>query len=115
MSAAVLGGRPFDYFYADFVSNGEHWLRCEDLACESKEALEQGVRAVKAEFDRYRELADLQFEFIEEHEELSDTLVRVRYSNGDELLVNYAEEETSYGKTVLLPPLSVTRRRNGGC
>ena len=35
-----------------------------------------GVRAVKAEFDRYRELADLQFEFIEEHEELSGTLVR---------------------------------------
>ena len=109
-----LGGRPLDYFYADFVSNGEHWLGREDLICETEEALEQGVRAVKAEFDRYRELADLQFEFIEEHEELSDTLVRVRYSNGDELLVNYAEEETSYGKSVL-PPLSVTRRRNGGC
>ena len=26
-----LGGRPLDYFYADFVSNGEHWLGCEDL------------------------------------------------------------------------------------
>lgn len=71
-----------------------------------------GVRAVKAEFDRYRELADLQFEFIEEHEELSGTLVRVRYSNGDELLINYAENETPY-EEIMLPPLSVTRRRNG--
>lgn len=107
-----LGGRPLDYFYADFVSNGEHWLGCEDLICETEEALERGVRAVKAEFDRYRELADLQFEFIEEHEELSGTLVRVRYSNGDELLINYAENETPY-EEIMLPPLSVTRRRNG--
>ncbi len=105
-----LGGRPLDYFYADFISSGEHWLGREDLSCETEEEIDRGVRAVKEEFDRYRELADLQFEFMEEHEELSDTLVRVRYSNGDELFINYADEETQYDGAVLAP-LSVTRRK----
>lgn len=84
----------------------------EDLTCEEEAELDRGIRAVKAEFDRYRELADLQFEFMEEHEELSATLVRVLYSNGDELLINYSEENAQYGG-VELPPLSVTRMTRG--
>jgi hypothetical protein len=102
------GGRPLAYFYSKFLSSGAHWMGDDDLTCDSDERLRDGVAAIKADYDRYRTIDDLQFEFIEEHKEISDKVSAVTYSSGDVLIVNRSEKPFKY-QGITVKPLSFQR------
>lgn len=83
------GGRPLVYFYAKFLSSGRNWMGKVDCGCSTDDELRSCVTKIKREYDEFKTLRDLQFEFMEEHMELEDGVVKVRYSNGKTVIVNY--------------------------
>ena len=83
------GGRPQGYYYAKFVSNGTNWIGDGDLVCDTDEALEAGTRDIKVLTDIYDELCYLQYEFMEEHEELAPGVFKTLYSDGSYTVVDY--------------------------
>ena len=99
------GGRPLLYFNSKFGPN-RNWMGDCDLYCDSDEAIEKSVSALKAAYDEYEPLRYLQYEFMENHEKLSDTLYRTTYSDGTTVTVDY--EECSY--TVNKPDGEVIRK-----
>lgn len=102
------GGRPLAYFYAKFMHTGTNWMGNEDLGCATDEEMADGIRKLKKEYDFYKTISDLQFEFMEEHEEIAEGVVCSRYSDGSRLLINYNETEFDCDGR-MLAPLSCTR------
>ena len=68
-----LNGRPM-FYYTDY----------KDLA------------PIKRMYDQWQALKHLQFEFMEDHAEIAPDVFRVRYSNGEEVVCNYADEPFAY-------------------
>lgn len=103
------GGRPLSYFFAKFRSSGANWMGEEDLRFDTPEHLTADVAKIKRDYERYRTISDLQFEFMEEFEELKEgQLFRVTYSDGSVLLFNLGTTECEVdGK--LCPPCSMIR------
>lgn len=82
------GGRPVAYFYSKFINGVNHWGD-EDIRYHSPEQLRETVAILKADYDRYRSLYDLQYEFIEDITESPDGAVReTRFSDGTVLTCN---------------------------
>lgn len=104
-----FGGRPAMYFYSRFKKTGSNWMGEEDLTCDTDEQLRQGVARIKADYDEYRKVRDLQFEFLEEHELLAEKVARTRYANGTVLAINRSPEPYTWEGEVV-PPLSYVRR-----
>lgn len=66
----------------------------------------EDMRPIKAMYDRWQALKHLQFEFMEEHEEIAPDVFRARYSNGEETVSNYTGKPFEYrGRQV--PPLEI--------
>ena len=73
-----LNGRPM-FYYTDY----------KDLA------------PIKRMYDRWQAIKHLQFEYLEEHEEIAPDMFRARYSNGEEVVCNYTDKPFDYqGKAV---------------
>ena len=73
-----LNGRPM-FYYTDY----------KDLA------------PIKRMYDRWQAIKHLQFEYLEEHEEIAPDVFRARYSNGEEVVCNYTDTPFDYqGKAV---------------
>lgn len=103
-----FGGRPLLYYYSRFKGEGKDWMGMEDLTCATDDELRAGVRRIKAEYERYKTVRDLQFEFLEEYEELADNVTRTRYGNGTVLVVNRSATPFTWnGRAV--PPMSFVR------
>ena len=90
------GGRPLVYFYSKFTSNGNNWMGEIDCGCETDEELYKCVSGIKKEYDEYKRLRHLQFEFMEEYEELAPGVMKTSYSDGSFVLVNYNDQPYSY-------------------
>lgn len=102
------GGRPLSYFYAKFRSSGANWMGEEDLRFLSPEQLAADVARIKQDYDRFRTISDLQYEFMEEFEELGGNVFRVTYADGSVLIFNLGETEyRCNGRTCA--PCSVVR------
>lgn len=83
------GGRPLLYINSKF-GPGRDWMGTVDLYSLTDEDLDESVKALKVAYDEYEPLRYLQYEFMENHEKLSDTVYRTTYSDGTVALVNYA-------------------------
>lgn len=88
------GGRPSFYYYSRFLegSDIDDWLGVEDLICDTDEQLKFSVSKIKEAYERHKKLLHLQTEFIEKHEEVSDNVFEVTYSNGNVIRVDYNKE-----------------------
>ena len=87
------GGRPLLYINSKFC--GRDWMGAEDLYSDSDEAIEASVDAIKKASDEYEALKHLQFEFMENHEKISDGVYRSTYSDGTTITVDYNNETYS--------------------
>jgi len=87
------GGRPLLYINSKFC--GRDWMGAEDLYSDSDEAIEASVDAIKKASDEYEVLKHLQFEFMENHEKISDGVYRSTYSDGTTITVDYNKETYS--------------------
>lgn len=84
-----FGGKPQFYYYAQFVSDGTDWLAKGDLHCNTDEEIKSATMAVKKAYDNFKDLAYLQYEFMEEHKEIADNVFAVTYSDGSVVTVDY--------------------------
>ena len=82
------GGRPVFYFNSKFGPN-RNWMGDLDLYNDSDEAIAKSVAALKAAYDEYKDLMYLQYEFMDNHERLSDTVYRTTYGDGTVVTVDY--------------------------
>jgi len=86
------GGRPLVYFNSKFISGGKGanpWGD-EDVRYSSPESLRETVSVVKKEYERYKAVRDLQYEFIDDIEELEGGGYRTIYSNGDVVVCDFS-------------------------
>ena len=59
------------------------------------------MRRIKAAYDEYQPIKYLQYEFLEKHEQISDSVYRARFSDGSEIITNYGKFPYVYnGETV---------------
>ena len=92
LKLAEFGGRPTYYWHSWFVTGRPPSMGTIDLEATTDEKRRQSVAWVKEGCDEYGRRNDLQFCFMDRHEVLRDGLVRITYSNGAKMLVNYNSE-----------------------
>lgn len=85
------GGRPLVCYYANFA-NGNNWMGLEDMLCDTDEQLKDSVTRIKRMSDDYDLLKPERFEFIDNHEEISENVYCTTYSNGTRVIVDYNKE-----------------------
>ena len=99
LEAWETGSRPLAYFHSRFMADGNDWMGLEDLRFDTRAQMEQCVAKVRENYERYRELAPLQFELIHSWESPAEGVAEVVYENGDRFLVN----KTGHVRNGLLP------------
>ena len=99
-----FGGRPLFVWYANFhTGKGGQWMGREDLTCATDDELRRGVAAVKRGYDEYERLADLQFEFMDDHRLLAPQVSLTTYSNGTRIVVNHGAVAYDFDGTTIPP------------
>ena len=83
------GGRPQFYYYAHFVDDGTDWIGRNDFFCHTDDERRRSAEKMKAAMDIFGPLSYLQYEFMEKHEEISDGVYAVTYSDGSVITVDY--------------------------
>ena len=91
-----FGGRPVFYFHSKFKEDGKNWMGEGDLTCATDAELRKSVELIKRGQEEYGRMADLQMEFMEQHEELAPGVFRTVYSGGAQVLVNYGADPYEY-------------------
>ena len=86
------GGKPQMYYYGHFVDDGTNWLGKVDLYCHTEDERKESAIIVKDTLDIWNEMSYLQFEFMEKHEEISDGVFAVTYSDGSIVTVDYNQK-----------------------
>lgn len=89
LSNLEYGGRPAIYYYAKFLSSGEHWMGESDPPCATAADIAASTAVIKAEAEEYAAQSHLQLEFMEEHRQLSPGVYETRYANGALRVVDY--------------------------
>ena len=79
----------------------------QDCTAATDEEMRWCVSRIREQYDRYRELRDLQFEFMERYETLAENVALITYSGGSVLLVNRSDQ--TYDD---VPPHSYRRRNS---
>lgn len=87
LCAAEYGSRPTFYYYGRWHRGTE-----PDIECGTSEELAESVRVIKEGADDFASRSDLQLCYMDRHDILADGLVRVTYSNGAKIYVNYTDE-----------------------
>ncbi|MDD4871891.1 MAG: DUF5696 domain-containing protein [Kiritimatiellae bacterium] len=96
-----FNGRPIYYFYSRFKADNKNWMGNTDLTCATNEELKQAVEFVRKGYEEFETLANLQLEFMEQHDMLAPEVFRTAFSDGSEIITNYGIEVYPYkGKTV---------------
>jgi hypothetical protein len=65
----------------------------DDLICGTDEELVKSVQYVKKGFDEFEQLKHIQYETMEEHTALSDTVFKTVFSDGTSIITNYGETD----------------------
>ena len=83
-----FGGRPLMYLFSKF-GDRKNWMGDIDLRLLSDEDMDGVIRALREADDEHQKLKHLQYEFMENHEKLSEGIFRVTYSDGTVITVDY--------------------------
>ena len=86
------GGRPSYYFYSAFMGNGANWMGSIDARCDTEEEMKASVAKVKEGYDLYQKYAELHTAFMEKHEEISENVYQITYSNGQKIVIDYQKK-----------------------
>ena len=100
----ALGGRPLNYVNSRFKQGINPWGD-EDLRYHPVEQFRKDVAAIRKDYDFYKTVRHLQYEFIEDHETLPSGALKTTYSDGSVMLSNPTDAEIS-AEGKVLPPFS---------
>ena len=101
LKLAEFGGRPTFYWHSWFVTGRPPSMGTFDLEATTDEKLRRSVGWMKEGYDEYARRRDLQYSFMDRHEVLRAGVVRVTYSNGVKMLVNYNAEPAAVDGTTV--------------
>lgn len=91
------GARPLLYLHGRvFEYEGE-----PNFTCTTDEELLHNAKIIGDGYRRYKALADLQYEFLEEYKIIEEGIVYTRYSNGSVIIVNYNDDKYIYDNSVV--------------
>lgn len=102
-----FGGRPTLYVYSAFFEKGKkaNWMGDADLRCGDKREFDTLIDAVATAAADARKFAELQFEFLESHDEIAPDVFMCVYSDGTQAVFNYSAAKFAHrGKEIA--PLS---------
>lgn len=83
-----FGGRPLMYLFSKF-GDRKNWMGDIDLRLLSDEDMDGVIKALREADDEHQQLKHLQYEFMENHEKLSEGVFRVTYSDRTVITVDY--------------------------
>ena len=97
------GGRPVLYYYSKFVTENNdddlpNWMGDRDFIMDTDEDLALSADRAAELYREYHSLSYLQNYYMDRHERLSDTLVRVSYSDGSVVTIDYENETVTVEK-----------------
>lgn len=92
------GGKPQIYYYAQFVTDNSDWLGRGDFYCNTPKQITDSAQMVKKTMDIYDEMSYLQYEFMENHEQIEPNVFKITYSDGSVILVDYNKNTYSLCK-----------------
>ena len=98
------GGRPLSYVNSRFIQGENPW-GVEDLRYHPIEKFHKDMAAIRKDYDFYKSIRHLQYEFIEDYQTLTGGALKTTYSDGSVMLSNPADTEITVEGT-LLPPFS---------
>lgn len=110
LKLAEYDGRPTFYVHSRFKTTPSAAMGARDLRADTEEELAFSVECIRRGAEEYARRSDLQFAFMERHERLSGDLVRVTYSNGAKVYVNYGGEPRTVDG-VAVPAMDYVIRR----
>lgn len=85
------GGRPSYYFYSAFMGNGANWMGNIDARCDTTEEMKASIAKIKEGYELYQKYSVLHTAFMDKHEEIADNVYQITYSNGEKIIIDYAE------------------------
>lgn len=93
LTGIEFGGRPVVYYNSRFVDENrgseKNWMGDIDFVNDTDEHLLYGVEKAKQQYDIFKEMAYLQYEFMESYEEISPLIHKITYSDGSVVTVDY--------------------------
>ncbi len=89
LKALEYGARPVLYYYSRFVNDGKDWISDNDFTADTPQEIERTAKLAAEEYKIFEPLTYLQYEFIENHEKISDKVFKTTYSDGTSVIVNY--------------------------
>ena len=90
----LLGGRPAAYYYAKFLSEGQHWMGDEDLTCGTQAEFDHGIERLAWAYKRFATVADLQTVFLNDITAPAPDQRIAHYADGTKVLCNFADKTT---------------------
>lgn len=109
LSVVEFGGRTTFYVNSKFY--GKDLGALPDIRIDTPENFSRAVDAIRRGAEEYGRLADLQFCFMEDHKQIAPRVVKVSYSNGDSVYVNYGESESGV-EGLVVPARGFIRRKS---
>ena len=91
LKSLECGDRPTVYYYSKFKSDGKNWMGDKDFRCGTEEEIQEGIVALKMQYDIFKKKEFLQTVFIESHTETSPNVFEVRYEDGSVVTADYNE------------------------
>ncbi len=92
------GGRPALYYYSRFVNDGKDWISNNDFTADTPEEIQHTAQLAAQEYKIFEPLTYLQYEFIENHEQIADGVFVTTYSDGTKVTVDYNQKNYSITK-----------------
>ncbi len=93
LTAIEFGARPVIYYNSRFVDENRgsetNWMGDTDFVNDTDEHLMYGIERAKKQYDDFKNIAYLQYEFMDKYEEIDENIHRITYSDGTVLTVDY--------------------------
>ncbi len=94
LKAIEFGARPVIYYNSRFVDENRgtetNWMGDIDFVNDTDEHLMYGVERAKLQYDDFKKIAYLQYEFMEKYEEITENIHKITYSDGTVVTVDYS-------------------------
>ncbi len=103
MKLLEFGGRPTYYMYSAFFEGGKkkNWMGDMDLRCGNEEEFNHAINNLAKGYEHVKQFSYLQYEFLDDHKEISDNVFQCTYSDGSIMIFNYSQKPFIYkGKTI---------------
>ncbi len=104
MKVVEFATRPSFYIYSAFCDTGRgNWMGTNDLVCTTDADLKKTVSEIKKGRDLLKEMGYLQYEFLDNHEEIAPDVFKSEFSDGSVIVSNYSGKPYEYDSQTISP------------